>query len=374
MLFRIGTKVNVKGELEKNGFDSEKIICGIYELINVSDNNKKYIGSSEDIINRIAQHYGSLKGNRHHCSNLNDAFNEYGEDCFYFKILKECSSLEESRVEEEDILSTYFSSTKTAKLLYNMTHKAYGGDTLSNHPDLEEIKERARVSNAKRIANRTDEQKKHASEKFMLEANPNWKGGITKQITCPKCGGVKLYSSNTCEKCRDRNGENNPFFGKKHSAESLEKMRISQLNAVKKIPINARRIIANYKLYDSITKAEVDCNLTNGAIINRIDKNSESIKNGLLIKFPGYYDCSILSEEEIENILETKPLQELLTPIFYEYKFYSSITEICDIFNVKYTTMANRIRTKPYNFNLLNCKTLEEFNDTITEINKLLEK
>jgi hypothetical protein len=64
------------------------------------------------------------------------------------------------------------------------------------------------------------------------ETNPNWKGGKT-FFTCPKCNKeIRIAGDharpNTCSKCRDRNGEKNPFFGKTHSEETLQKMRKSK--------------------------------------------------------------------------------------------------------------------------------------------------
>jgi len=54
---------------------------------------------------------------------------------------------------------------------------------------------------------------------------------------CLKCR--KAVSKNChlgyCNKCRDRTGKNNPFYGKKHSKESLEKSKKNRSNASKKL-------------------------------------------------------------------------------------------------------------------------------------------
>lgn len=53
--------------------------------------------------------------------------------------------------------------------------------------------------------------------------NPNWKGGTTFK-SC-KCGNKKSYYSDTCLNCRDMSGNKNPFFGKKHTQENLNKIK-----------------------------------------------------------------------------------------------------------------------------------------------------
>lgn len=53
---------------------------------------------------------------------------------------------------------------------------------------------------------------------------------------CKKCGKEvsKNCKTNICNHCRDRSGKNNPFYGKKHKKESIEKAKIKCSNASKK--------------------------------------------------------------------------------------------------------------------------------------------
>lgn len=53
------------------------------------------------------------------------------------------------------------------------------------------------------------------------EKNPNWKGGIS--ISYCECGNKKRNGSNTCMSCRDTSGSKNPFYGKKHSPETISR-------------------------------------------------------------------------------------------------------------------------------------------------------
>jgi group I intron endonuclease len=68
-------------------------IGGIYKIINKT-NNKYYIGSSIDILGcskscgRLKNHVSDLKNNRHANPHLQNAFNSYGIDDFYFVIIE----------------------------------------------------------------------------------------------------------------------------------------------------------------------------------------------------------------------------------------------------------------------------------------------
>jgi group I intron endonuclease len=63
---------------------------GIYQIRNKL-NNKSYIGSSKNLLNRWAkEHKPSLRNNKHYNSHLQHAWNKYGESNFEFIILEEC--------------------------------------------------------------------------------------------------------------------------------------------------------------------------------------------------------------------------------------------------------------------------------------------
>ena len=51
-------------------------ICGIYKITN-KINNKKYIGQSIHVKERIAEHKNQLKNNTHHNQYLQNAYNKY---------------------------------------------------------------------------------------------------------------------------------------------------------------------------------------------------------------------------------------------------------------------------------------------------------
>jgi len=62
--------------------------CGIY-LITCKENNKKYVGSSNNICQRWNSHKSKLRNNRH-TPILQNIHNKYGIDSLEFSILEEC--------------------------------------------------------------------------------------------------------------------------------------------------------------------------------------------------------------------------------------------------------------------------------------------
>lgn len=62
---------------------------GIYAIVNKLNGNR-YIGSSENIKKRWANHIKRLKNNNHHSRHLQSAWNKYGEEYFDFVLLMNC--------------------------------------------------------------------------------------------------------------------------------------------------------------------------------------------------------------------------------------------------------------------------------------------
>lgn len=188
------------------------MVC-VYQIRNLI-NNKIYIGSAKNHKKRHARHLRDLKLGEHHCIYLQRAYDKYGVDNFVFEILEEC--LESELFEKEEFW------IEKLKPEYNIGAVG-GGDNYTNHPNKEIFHERL-VKQLKQC--------KRPDPKFR-EDNPNWRNGAT-FFVCPLCNneirisGIKTKPK-TCGKCRDRNGQNNPFFGRKHSEETKEKIRQTKL-------------------------------------------------------------------------------------------------------------------------------------------------
>lgn len=94
-------------------------MTGIYAIIN-QINGKMYIGESTHLENRYVQHFSNLRRKVHCNQKLQNAFNKYGEECFTYKILEQCS--DEERFEKE---IEYIAKYDTFENGYNLTP---GGD------------------------------------------------------------------------------------------------------------------------------------------------------------------------------------------------------------------------------------------------------
>jgi len=109
----------------------EKII-GIYQILNIV-NNKSYIGSSINCVNRLKIHKSLLKHKKHNNHYLQNSYNKYKIDNFIFKILEICNENELLAKEQYyvDLLGAYNITkevirnipSKESKLKHSQTKK-----------------------------------------------------------------------------------------------------------------------------------------------------------------------------------------------------------------------------------------------------------
>jgi group I intron endonuclease len=204
-------------------------ISGIYKITNTV-NGKYYLGSSDNIKNRWKSHLYSLRHNKHHSIHLQRAWNKYGEKNFIFELVEEVDKnvLLEREQYHLDTLTPWDDNVG-----YNVSKSASGGDLISYHPNIDEIREKQRINTINRWNNLSEKEKELYSEKMSGDGNPNWKGGISYiKFKCPICGKETKTVNNeakSCMDCKDISGEKNPFFGKKHSNETKIKLRLSHI-------------------------------------------------------------------------------------------------------------------------------------------------
>ena len=77
-----------------------KCKCGVYKITNIT-NNKIYIGSSKNILQRWKNHIRELETNSHKNLFLQSDWNVFGKDSFIFEILEECSIDEQYETEQK---------------------------------------------------------------------------------------------------------------------------------------------------------------------------------------------------------------------------------------------------------------------------------
>jgi group I intron endonuclease len=234
-------------------------MVGIYEIKNKAT-GKSYIGSSKQIQKRWEQHLLALRKGIHHSVLLQRAWNKYGEDCFEFSVKEEC--------EERQLLEREQQYLNT-KPEYNIGAQASGGDNLTNHPNRGAVVQKIRQANQARMSLLTEEERKQRFSRPM-ENNPNWKGGATYSYC--KCGVRKKPQAKTCNKCRDRSGENNPFYGKKHSQETKQILRECASRRTTK-PCNSKKVVADGVEYQTAQAAATAHNISRGLVNYRCNSD-----------------------------------------------------------------------------------------------------
>jgi group I intron endonuclease len=83
-------------------------ISGVYAFVNELDGGRAYVGSSIDLIKRLAHHRYCLEQGRHKNYKLQKAWDEFGSAAFRVKILlsSELISEEDLRSEEQKLISS----------------------------------------------------------------------------------------------------------------------------------------------------------------------------------------------------------------------------------------------------------------------------
>lgn len=208
----------------------------VYRLVH-RPSGKFYIGSTDDMENRKEQHMISLSHGTHQNVRLQRFYDKKHKKGWEFEVI-EVKNRREAYKHEQRLITKHLDNPK----LMNIGKGAYGGDNLSRHPDREEIIAKmtravqARWDNAsdefraKHKAQRQGENnpmfgKKHtAKTKRQMSENrkgkPSWSLGKTFS---------EEHRAKIAEHAKTRTGEKNPFFGKKHSAETREKIRQANL-------------------------------------------------------------------------------------------------------------------------------------------------
>ena len=252
-------------------------MIGIYRIRNII-NNKCYYGSAKNIEKRWERHKNDLNKNKHHSLILQRAWNKYKESNFIFEIVEECKF---------NILLKTEQKYLDLNPEYNIGKSASGGDNLTNNPNRNLIIEK--ITNS--LKNRYSKLSKEEIDNIFSrkgDTNYNWKGVIS--VKYCSCVNKMANNAKTCIKCRDQNGEKNPFFGKTHTDKVLK--YLSTTNKGKYYHHSNKEIIIDNIEYESYTDADI-----------KLGISWATIRWRCLSRNPKYSNYNI---KEVEKIPYTK--------------------------------------------------------------------
>jgi group I intron endonuclease len=174
-------------------------ISGIYSITHIS-NGKMYVGSAIDIEKRWSEHRSELNHIKHDNPRLQNSWNKYGEQQFNFRLLEEVKDPSKLLEREQYWIDSLHSSNRNKG--FNIRKVAESNFGLKH---TEETKEKISQGN---------------------------KGKNSWMV-----------------------GENNPFFGQKHTEDSLVKMRTPRSEEVKQ-----KFSVAAQKRWEGHTKEKICLN------------------------------------------------------------------------------------------------------------------
>lgn len=206
----------------------------VYRLVH-RPTGKFYIGSTDLIDDRKFQHMESLRKGTHQNVRLQRFYDKKGKKGWEFEV-HEVKNRKVAYEHEARLILKYLDNPK----LMNIGKGSVGGDNLSRHPDRELIIARMTLSVQQRWDNASPEFRQHHSEQRTGKNNGMYGKQHTeqsrKQMSEKKKGQVPWSKGQTFSEehrakiaanARNRTGEKNPFYGKKHSAETIEKIKLS---------------------------------------------------------------------------------------------------------------------------------------------------
>lgn len=225
-------------------------------IIKIIGDSRYYVGSTSNPKNRFWRHINELEKNCHHNKPLQDLVNS-GMG-YYFEVIASYEHNSDAKAHEQRILDT-------GKNLLNISKHSTCGDILSYHPERDGIK--AKISNTLKEGYKSGRIK---SESRYGKDNSNYRHGrCSDKAFCDDCGKKVSRGNNRCMTCCKK-GSKNPFYGKKHSVESIQKA-IQSRGYIK--PPNTVAVIVDGIEYASASEASLAHGCCAGTVLNRCRNN-----------------------------------------------------------------------------------------------------
>lgn len=250
-----------------NNQNKERKIMGFIYKITNQTNGKAYIGltTKERPSDRYSQHRYLSRHPEQERNNSSSAIHaamcKYGVENFSFEVLEEIEDeLLNSR--EQYWIEHFHTYVKDPKCNgYNLTK---GGEGTKGYSRLQSIEERnkRKISNKQFYIDNPEE-----CEKCSKRTKELWKDeAYRKKVT----EGIQKFYKEHPDMFK---GENNPFYGKKHTPESLEKIKAASKKRQRKIVQLDKDTLEEIKTYNGIKEAEKELGVSHGWLSKAASQN-----------------------------------------------------------------------------------------------------
>lgn len=247
-----------------------------------------YYGSTIESEKRMLRHWQELRSKSHHNVQLQKAFelDQTMKVEFY-----PCQDESQARTLEDKLINKSLDNP----FLCNIGKSAIGGDNLTRHPNKDSIVKKRALSQSKANQSLTKEErskiygkfgerngmfgKTHTEEvkAFIAENNKKQKGIPKGPMSKEHKENFMLYIDN-----RDISGENNPFYGKKHTPETLAKLS-AKLKAMGLKSPTAKECSIEGVIYESAAEAARKLGMINSTVSFRCRSTNPLFKDWFFV-------------------------------------------------------------------------------------------
>lgn len=250
-----------------------------------------YVGSTNNLNQRLMDHRSSLRRGVHRNSRLQKAYNN---GSFISVTTDECASREEAFALEQKFIDCL-----PEEALLNIGLGTIGGDNLTRNPDRDKIIDKMTRSVNERFASLTPEERRVRYGKpgdrngmYGRTHTPETRELIRRKVCTPeniaasraRRLGVKVGEETRrkiSEFAKTRTGEKNPFYGRHHTEET--RRRLAEMNKGN-IPTNACKVEIDGIQYVSLTEAARQLGVVPATILYRLGSKNPKFESYRLVE------------------------------------------------------------------------------------------